>query len=192
MIKILFCLVFAATIEMGFAQTEKLHVVVIGAHPDDADLLAGGTAIRLSRLGHEVLFVSLTNGDAGHYSTGGGALAKIRRAEAEEAGKRFGVTYRVLDNHDGELKPDLSIRLDVIRLIREWNDVPYSLDENVRNGNIPGQRQDRTSSANLPAGGNHGTRACRLAYPGKAAMLRARELRRNGMARRIGRRELCA
>ncbi|MDD4192127.1 MAG: PIG-L family deacetylase [Mangrovibacterium sp.] len=121
MIKILFCLVFAATIEMGFAQTEKLHVVVIGAHPDDADLLAGGTAIRLSRLGHEVLFVSLTNGDAGHYSTGGGALAKIRRAEAEEAGKRFGVTYRVLDNHDGELMPDLYIRLDVIRLIREWN-----------------------------------------------------------------------
>lgn len=103
------------------AQNEKLNIIVIGAHPDDADVVAGGTAIIFSRLGHNVLFVSLTNGDAGHFNQGGGALAKIRRAEAEEAGKRFGVTYKVLDNHDGELMPDLHVRLQVIRLIREWN-----------------------------------------------------------------------
>ena len=103
------------------SQNQKLNIVVIGAHPDDADYVAGGTAIKFSRLGHNVLFVSLTNGDAGHFNQGGGALAKIRTAEAQEAGKRFGVTYRVLDNHDGELMPDLHVRLDVIRLIREWN-----------------------------------------------------------------------
>lgn len=103
------------------AQNDKLNIVVVGAHPDDADLKAGGTAIKFVELGHNVLFVSLTNGDAGHFSTGGGALAKIRIAEAKEAGKRFGVTYKVLDNHDGELMPDLHIRLQLIRLIREWN-----------------------------------------------------------------------
>ncbi|MCG6190332.1 PIG-L deacetylase family protein [Maribellus maritimus] len=111
----------AFTTLFTMAQNEKLNIVVIGAHPDDADLKAGGTAIKFVELGHNVLFVSLTNGDAGHYKTGGGALAKIRIAEAKEAGKRFGVTYKVLDNHDGELMPDLHVRLQLIRLIREWN-----------------------------------------------------------------------
>ena len=103
-----------------FAQN-KVNVVVIGAHPDDCDIDAGGTAILFAKAGHNVLFVSVTNGDAGHHEKGGGALAKIRRAEAQEAGKRFGVKYVVLDNHDGELMPTLDIRLNIIRTIRQWN-----------------------------------------------------------------------
>jgi LmbE family N-acetylglucosaminyl deacetylase len=104
-----------------FSQDNVLNIVVIGAHPDDADVTTGGTAIKFAELGHKVLFVSVTNGDAGHYAEGGGALAKRRRSEAEEAGKRYGVTYHVMDNHDGELMPDLNVRLDIIRLIRKWN-----------------------------------------------------------------------
>lgn len=94
---------------------------MIGAHPDDCDQDSGGTAILLSQLGYAVKFVSVTNGDAGHQSEGGGMLAKRRYAEAQEAGKRFGVTYDVLDNHDGELVPSLDVRLQIIRKIREWN-----------------------------------------------------------------------
>ncbi len=119
--KILSLLVLCIVLISAVAQNEKLNVVVIGAHPDDADVVAGGTAILLSRLGHNVLFVSVTNGDAGHFNQGGGVLAKIRTAEAHEAGKRFGVTYKVLDHHDGELMPDLHVRHDIIRLIRNWN-----------------------------------------------------------------------
>ncbi len=104
-----------------FSQDDALNIVVIGAHPDDADVTTGGTAIKFAKLGHKVLFVSVTNGDAGHYAEGGGALAKRRRSEAMEAGKRYGVSYHVMDNHDGELTPDLNIRLDIIRLIRKWN-----------------------------------------------------------------------
>jgi len=103
------------------AQDKPLNIIVFGAHPDDCDIDAGGTAILFSKMGHNVKFVSLTNGDAGHYSMGGGALAKIRIAEAKEAGKRFGVTYDVLDNHDGELMPTLANRLKIIREIRKWN-----------------------------------------------------------------------
>lgn len=103
-----------------FAQN-KVNVVVIGAHPDDCDIDAGGTAILFAKAGHNVLFVSVTNGDAGHHEKGGGALAKIRRTESEEAGKRFGVKYVVFDNHDGELMPTLDIRLNIIRAIRQWN-----------------------------------------------------------------------
>lgn len=100
---------------------KKINVVVIGAHPDDCDIDAGGTALLWAKAGHNVLFVSVTNGDAGHHEKGGGALAKIRMAEAQEAGRRFGVKYLVLDNHDGELMPTLENRLQIIRLIRQWN-----------------------------------------------------------------------
>lgn len=103
------------------AQERKLNVIVIGAHPDDCDEIAGGTAILYSRLGCRVKFISMTNGDAGHQSMGGGALAKIRMEEAQEAGKRFGVEYLVIDNHDGELMPTLENRLKIIREIRNWN-----------------------------------------------------------------------
>lgn len=102
------------------AQSDPVRIIVIGAHPDDCDGDAGGTAILWSKLGCAVKFVSVTNGDAGHHEMGGGALAKRRIAEAKEAGRRFGVEYEVLDNHDGELTPDLKIRKDIIRLIREW------------------------------------------------------------------------
>lgn len=103
------------------AQPMPLRIILIGAHPDDCDQGGGGTAILWASMGHAVKFVSVTNGDAGHQTQGGGILAKRRMAEAQEAGKRFGVTYDVLDNHDGELTPNLNVRLQIIRKIREWD-----------------------------------------------------------------------
>jgi LmbE family N-acetylglucosaminyl deacetylase len=103
------------------AAEEPLRIIVFGAHPDDCDLDAGGTAILWAQKGHQVKFVSLTNGDAGHHAEGGGALAKRRRLEAQEAGRRFGIAeYEVLDNHDGELEVTLALRHEVIRRIRRW------------------------------------------------------------------------
>ena len=94
---------------------------MIGAHPDDCDIKGGGTAALFVQMGHQVKFVSVTNGDAGHMEEGGGMLAKRRMAEAKEAGRRLGVTYDVLDHHDGELLATLPIRLEIIRIIREWD-----------------------------------------------------------------------
>ena len=105
----------------AIANGQPSRIIMFGAHPDDCDGGGGGTAILLASMGHAVKFVSVTNGDAGHQTMGGGALAKRRMAEAAEAGKRFGVTYEVLDNHDGELVPSLDVRMQVIRKIREWN-----------------------------------------------------------------------
>jgi LmbE family N-acetylglucosaminyl deacetylase len=103
------------------AQNDQVRIIFIGAHPDDCDSEGGGTAVLFANMGHAVKFVSVTNGDAGHQNMGGGALAKIRRAEAMEAGKRLGVEYVVLDNHDGALEPTLEVRLDIIREIRQWD-----------------------------------------------------------------------
>jgi LmbE family N-acetylglucosaminyl deacetylase len=98
----------------------KLNIIAIGAHPDDCDSRAGGTAAKYAALGHRVRFVAVTNGDAGHQTEGGGALAARRRAEAQEAGRRIGIEYVVLDNHDGELLPTLKVREQIIRQIRNW------------------------------------------------------------------------
>ncbi len=99
----------------------KLNIIAFGAHPDDCDQGAGGTAAILAALGHRVRFVSVTNGDAGHQTEGGGALAARRRAEAREAGRRIGIDYITLDNHDGQLLPTVEVREQVIRQIRLWN-----------------------------------------------------------------------
>jgi LmbE family N-acetylglucosaminyl deacetylase len=124
MLKI-FCFLSAGLFSFCAASAQTsvtpMRIIMIGAHPDDCDNDGGGTAILLASLGHAVKFVSVTNGDAGHQTQGGGALAKRRMAEAKEAGKRFGVAYDVLDNHDGELLPSLDVRLQIIRKIRDWN-----------------------------------------------------------------------
>ena len=118
---LVFAILITALNVVAQSSTAPLRVIMIGAHPDDCDGDGGGTAILMASMGMAVKFVSVTNGDAGHQTTGGGALAKRRMAEAKEAGKRFGVTYDVLDNHDGELTPNLDVRLQIIRKIREWN-----------------------------------------------------------------------
>src|SRR5438270_6452100 len=104
----------------GRAQNQPVRVIAFGAHPDDCDLGAGGLAAKYAALGDKVKFVSLTNGDAGHQSQGGKELADRRRAEAKEAGRRIGIEYDVLDNHDGKLLPTLEVREQVIREIRQW------------------------------------------------------------------------
>lgn len=111
--------VFAATMTVLSAQ--PIHVIAFGAHPDDCDIRASGTAALFRAAGAKVKFVSVTNGDAGHMEIHGAALAARRLAEARESARRLGIEYDVLDNHDGELLPTLEVRRQIIREIREWN-----------------------------------------------------------------------
>jgi LmbE family N-acetylglucosaminyl deacetylase len=97
-----------------------MNIVCIGAHPDDAEVFAGGTCVKWARLGHRVLLVSMTNGDVGHHEMAGGALAKRRAAEAQISAQRGGVLDLVLDYHDGELEPSLAVRKRVTEIIREF------------------------------------------------------------------------
>jgi len=114
--------VFALGTSAAVAQDNRIRVIAFGAHPDDCEVRAGGVAAKFAAKGHLVKFVSVTNGDAGHCVMGGGALAKRRWAEAQEAARRLGIAaYEVLDNHDGELMPTLEVRKQIIRLIRQWN-----------------------------------------------------------------------
>ena len=96
----------------------KLHIVAFGAHPDDCEIQCGGSAILWSEAGHTVRFVSVTNGDIGHWQIAGGPLARRRYDEVQQAAKILGTTTVVLDNHDGELMPTLENRAAVTRQIR--------------------------------------------------------------------------
>jgi len=102
------------------AGEEKLRIIVFGAHPDDAQYKAGGSAAKWVKAGHEVKLVSVTNGDVGHWQTAGGPLAERRLAEVRKADALIGAKTEVLDIHDGELVPSLENRQKIIRLIREW------------------------------------------------------------------------
>ena len=102
------------------AEDGKLRIIVFGAHPDDPEYKAGGTAAKWAKLGHHVKLVSVTNGDIGHWQIAGGPLASRRTSEAAAADKVLGATSEVLDLHDGELLPTLENRRTIVRLIRVW------------------------------------------------------------------------
>lgn len=101
-------------------NTGKLRIIAFGAHPDDCEIRAGGVAAMWAAQGHQVKFVSTTNGDIGHFKEAGGPLAQRRTKEVQECAKIFGIETEVLDIHDGEIMPTLENRKTFVRLIREW------------------------------------------------------------------------
>lgn len=119
--KLLFLMLFAAAVMLAQeSQEHKIRVIAFGAHPDDCDIKAAGTAALWAQMGYAVRFVSVTNGDAGHQTMRGADLAARRLREARESGRRLGIDYVVLNNHDGQLLPTLDVRREIIRQIREW------------------------------------------------------------------------
>jgi LmbE family N-acetylglucosaminyl deacetylase len=102
------------------AGVRPLRIIAFGAHPDDAELKAGGVAALWAAQGHKVKLVAMTNGDVGHFAIAGGPLAMRRKAEVAECARILGIENEVLDIHDGELVPSLENRKTMARLIREW------------------------------------------------------------------------
>src|SRR5436309_2726249 len=95
----------------------KLRIICFGAHPDDCEIQASGTAAMWAAKGHHVLFVSVSNGDIGHWREAGGPLALRRRAEVDKAHQLLGIQGVVLDIHDGEVLPSIENRRTHTRLI---------------------------------------------------------------------------
>ena len=99
----------------------SVRIICIGAHPDDCEIEFGGTAAKFAGAGHEVKFLAVTDGSAGHHQHGREELAEIRRGEAAEAGRRLGTACsEVLTNRDGELLATLEPRYQIVRQIRRW------------------------------------------------------------------------
>ena len=98
---------------------EPLRIIAFGAHPDDCDIRSAesppGGPRRATRCGSSPS-PTATPGITKRAAGAGDAAPR----RSHEAGRRIGVDYVVLDNHDGELVPTLDVRQQIIRQIREW------------------------------------------------------------------------
>ncbi|MEO5948440.1 MAG: PIG-L deacetylase family protein [Chitinophagaceae bacterium] len=107
-------------VKQATAQQKPLRILIIKAHPDEAEEYAGGISALYTARGNQVKFLSLTNGDVGHWKMSKTALAARRKKEAMKAGQILGVSYEILNNHDGELENNVALRKIIVRKIREW------------------------------------------------------------------------
>lgn len=103
-------------------DAEVRRVLAVTAHPDDVDFSAAGTIATLTDRGVEVVYLVVTDGDAGGFDreVDNGGMAELRRAEQLAAAACVGVTdVRFLGYPDGRLEPSLALRRDIARVIRQ-------------------------------------------------------------------------
>jgi len=117
-------------------EYEARSVLVVVAHPDDAEFMAAGTIAKWAAEGKEINYVLCTAGDKGSSdrTMSPGALAEIRRREQRAACDRLGVKdLRFLGYEDGVLQNTLALRRDVVREIRRFQpDVVMCQDPTMR------------------------------------------------------------
>ncbi|RQG94250.1 PIG-L deacetylase family protein [Natrarchaeobius chitinivorans] len=98
---------------------DQCTLLVVGAHPDDCSIKAGGIAAKYVEAGHDVTFLSVTDGGAGHHEMDRDPLVARRRAETEAVAETLGIEYDVFDIEDGRLEPTLENRRRLVRYVRE-------------------------------------------------------------------------
>jgi LmbE family N-acetylglucosaminyl deacetylase len=97
-----------------------VRVLAVGAHPDDLEILCGGTLARYVREGHEVVMCNATKGDRGSYEHTSEEIGRIRSGEAKRAAEICGAGHVTLGLSDGEVNAgDMAQRLAVVDLVRE-------------------------------------------------------------------------
>lgn len=141
------------------------RILVILAHPDDPEFFCGASIARWSKQGHTIGYCLITNGNKGgsDVSISPAALAALRENEQLAAAGCLGVqSVQFLHYDDGYLVPDLMVRKDVVRVIRQFRpDVLVSCDPTnyyVRENSInhPDHRAagQVVLDATFPAAGN--------------------------------------
>jgi N-acetylglucosamine malate deacetylase 1 len=96
------------------------RILVLGAHPDDAEFVAGGLLARHAKAGSAIRILSVTNGQSGHQSIPANDLIGLRRSEAAAAGRVLRSDYITCDFPDGSLQPTIELREFLIREIRTF------------------------------------------------------------------------
>ena len=105
---------------MSTEQNPSPRLLILGAHPDDAEYHAGGLATIYRQLGRPVKFVSITDGSSGHHQMQPAELAARRKQEATNSAALIGAECEVWDFSDGRLLPSLQLREQIITEIRTY------------------------------------------------------------------------
>ena len=109
----------------------KLDALFVASHPDDIEITAGGTAIKLINEGKKVGIVDLTRGELSTRGT-----IQTRKKETEEASKVMGIHFRTnLKMEDGNIANIKANRAKLIKVIRETKPTimfaPYPSDRHT-------------------------------------------------------------
>lgn len=101
-------------------------ILVILAHPDDPEFFCGATLARWAKAGHKIAYCLLTCGDKGFNESTkpdkltSDELCALRQREQLDAARTIGVNdVQFLGHPDGYLIPDLDLRRQVVRVIRQ-------------------------------------------------------------------------
>jgi len=117
-----------------------VRVLAVCAHPDDAEILAGGTLAKYKQRGDEIFIAITTNGEVGHPEWSKAEVARVRRQEAEDAAGLLGATLFWMGYPDEFLYDNPTTRLALINVIRQcqpdvilthWPDDLYNPDHTV-------------------------------------------------------------
>src|SRR5947209_1035411 len=99
------------------APAKRLHVVCVGAHPDDPESGCGGTLARYAEAGHDVTVVYLTRGEAGIAGKSHEFAATTRTGEAEAACRILGARALFAGQVDGATEVSPARTRDFARLL---------------------------------------------------------------------------
>ena len=95
-----------------------MNVLAIGAHPDDLEILCGGTLARCAQRGDQVTMLIMSDGSAGHAEIGAEELAAIREREARAAAAVIGAELVWLGLRDEFVFNDEPTRFRLLNAIR--------------------------------------------------------------------------
>jgi len=98
---------------------DTMRILAVGAHPDDLEILCGGTLALYDRLGHHVTMAVLTNGNVGHPEIELDEMARIRKSEFEAAAALINAETIWMDVDDELSVVDLNARLKMVDVIRQ-------------------------------------------------------------------------
>ncbi len=143
-----------------------MRILAIHAHPDDLEILAGGTLALLSNAGHQLTMVSMTPGDCGSKHHSPEDIAAIRRGEAEASAKTIGANYicaefrdmAVFNNDDARRRTTEILRRVQPELVITSSPVDYHCDHEATSALVrdacfaaPAPNYSCGTAARLPA-----------------------------------------
>jgi N-acetylglucosamine malate deacetylase 1 len=80
-----------------------VKVLAVGAHPDDLEILCGGTIARFVAEGHSVVMCNASYGDRGSFVHSSEEITHIRMREARQAAEIAGAEHETLGLSDGDV-----------------------------------------------------------------------------------------
>jgi len=102
-------------------QEENPSLLAVMAHPDDAELLVGGTLLHLKTSGWKLGIVTMTTGDCGSATLSKEEISRLREGEAQAAASYLGAWYGCAGLPDNEVFANATNLRKVVELMRRFD-----------------------------------------------------------------------